>query len=108
MTQRVDCLDLSRDHVSHSRLRQRRARGRFSPWALALEDRTLLSLQSTITAITASAAVANPGQSVSFTATVAGTPPGSGTPAGGTVTFSDNGVPLGTQSLVNGVATLTT
>src|SRR5205807_325282 len=48
------------------------------------------------------------GQSVTFTTTVTANPPGSGIPTG-TVTFFDNGVPLGNATLdVTGTASLTT
>ena len=47
------------------------------------------------------------GQSVTFSATVAATPPGAGTPTG-TVTFLDGASPIGTGTLLGGVATLTT
>jgi hypothetical protein len=52
----------------------------------------------------------NPGvlnQPVTFQATVAPVSPASGTPTG-TVTFFDNGVAIGTATLVNGVAKFTT
>jgi hypothetical protein len=46
------------------------------------------------------------GQSVTFTAFVTATPPGTGTPTG-TVTFKDGGVQIGTGTLNGGSATLT-
>src|SRR5262249_55531015 len=56
------------------------------------------------------ASSANPsvfGQSVTFTATVSETGPGSGTPTG-TVTFTDGSATLGTGTLSGGVATFAT
>jgi hypothetical protein len=47
------------------------------------------------------------GQGVTFTATVSATAPGSN-PLQGTVTFLDNGTPLGTVQLVNGTASFST
>jgi len=47
------------------------------------------------------------GQSVTFTATVAATPPGFGTPTG-TVTFLDNNNVIGARPLTGGIATFTT
>ena len=46
------------------------------------------------------------GQSVTFSATVSATPPGTGVPTG-TVTFKDGGVQIGTGTLNGGSATLT-
>jgi hypothetical protein len=48
----------------------------------------------------------NHNQTVTLTATVAPVAPGAGTPTG-SVQFRDNGVLIGTASLVNGVATMT-
>ena len=48
-----------------------------------------------------------PGDAVAFTATVTAVSPGSGDPTG-TVTFMDGSTVLGTGTIVNGVATLTT
>ena len=62
----------------------------------------------TATALTASTASAAPRQPVSFTATVSDLFPGGATPNGGTVTFSDQGGTIGSETLVNGVAELTT
>jgi len=47
------------------------------------------------------------GQSATFTATVTAQAPGSGVPTG-TVTFLDNGTPMGSGTLVAGTATFTT
>ncbi len=60
----------------------------------------------TVTAILASAATANYGQSLTFTATVSELAPGAAVPDGGAVTFSDQGTAIGTSSLEDGVATL--
>ena len=62
----------------------------------------------TVTAILASAATVNFGQSLTFTATVSELAPGAATPTGGTVTFSDQGAVIGTSPLEDGVATLAT
>ena len=61
----------------------------------------------TSTTVSSSAASAVVGQYVTFTATVAVTSPGSGTPSG-TVTFLDGSTTLGTQTLSSGTATFTT
>ena len=59
------------------------------------------------TVVTSSSDPSTYGQSVTFTATVTAAGPGSGTPTG-TVTFYDGPTPLGSMTLNNGVATLTT
>ncbi|MGD0735468.1 MAG: Ig-like domain repeat protein [Terracidiphilus sp.] len=59
------------------------------------------------TVLTSSANPSVSGQSVTFTATVSPVSPGSGTSTG-TVTFLDGGSPIGSGTLVNGVATFTT
>ena len=64
-----------------------------------LEDRTLLSLLSTDTVLTASVASPLYGQVETLTATVAPVSPGYGTPTG-TVTFYDGTTELATKSLV--------
>src|SRR5262249_4574817 len=56
------------------------------------------------TALTSSASPATSGQSVTFTATISPTSPGSGTPTG-TVTFYDGSATLGTGSVSGGIAT---
>ncbi len=61
----------------------------------------------TITSLMASATSATLGKSVTFTAAVSDLSPGGATPNGGTVTFSDQDGTLGTEPLVNGVATFT-
>jgi large repetitive protein len=61
----------------------------------------------TTTSVAASANPSVNGQSVTFTATVATTSPGSGT-ASGTVTFKDGSTTLGTASLSSGQATFST
>jgi hypothetical protein len=58
-------------------------------------------------AVSASPSPATAGQSVTFTATISSIPPGP--PVTGTVTFSDNGTPLGTASVgTNGQASFAT
>ncbi len=64
-------------------------------------------LTNTTTALVSSATPSVFGQNVTFTATVAPVPPGSGTPIG-TVTFRDGATTLGTGSLAAGQATFTT
>jgi hypothetical protein len=64
-----------------------------------------VSQDATGTVLTSSAATAVFGQSVTFTATVSASSPGSGTPTG-TVTFKDGSTTLGTGTLSNGKATL--
>jgi uncharacterized repeat protein (TIGR03803 family) len=61
----------------------------------------------TKTTLASSATPAVPGQSVTFTASVAVQSPGAGTPTG-TVTFKDGATVLGTGTLSGGVATFTT
>ena len=76
-------------------------------------DNTASPLSQTVNAAgttTALASSVNPsvsGQSVTFTATVSVTAPGSGTPTG-TVTFKDAGTPLATNGLSGTSATFTT
>ncbi|MFI5120322.1 MAG: beta strand repeat-containing protein [Thermoanaerobaculia bacterium] len=68
----------------------------------------VVNLASTTTSVVSSVNPSVFGQSVSFTATVAAVPPGSGIPTG-TVSFFDGATPLGTQSLNGaGQAVLTT
>ncbi len=62
----------------------------------------------TLTALVASTASAAIGQSVTFTATVSDLSPGGATPNEGTVTFSDQSGALGSATLADGVAELTT
>ena len=62
--------------------------------------------ESTNTVVSASPNPSAYGQPVTFTATVAATPPGAGTPTG-TVTFNDGDTLLGTAPLEAGTATLT-
>ena len=68
----------------------------------------LFSALPTLTALRASTASAVLGQSVTFTATVSDLSPGGATPNGGTVTFSDPGGAIGSETLANGVAAFTT
>ena len=58
---------------------------------------------ATSVSLSASAPQIDPGQTVTLTATVSGQPP-----IGGSVTFYDNGTAIGTVTLVNGTASLTT
>ena len=81
---------------------------RFRPQVGLLEQRALLSALPTLTALRASNTSAALGQSVTFTATVSDLAPGGATPTGGTITFSDQGGALGSETLVNGVAEFTT
>ncbi len=62
---------------------------------------------STTTTVASSVPTSVYGQPVTFTATVSVVSPGAGMPTG-TVTFYDNGTPIGTGTLINGVATYTT
>ncbi|MDR3636948.1 MAG: Ig-like domain repeat protein [Isosphaeraceae bacterium] len=71
-----------------------------SPWTQTVNK------DATVTAVTSSANPSVLKQTVTFTASVAVTAPGKGTPTG-TVTFKDGNTVLGTVSLVNGVAALT-
>jgi hypothetical protein len=61
---------------------------------------------STTTSVTASSALSEVGQPVTFTATVAAVAPGAGTPSG-RVTFLDGTTPLGPAILLNGSAQAT-
>ena len=87
--------------------RQHHRRG-FRPAVSRLEDRTLLSLNPTSISVTASPAQVVYGQPVTLTANVSEIPPGGTTPTGGSVTFYDGSTTLGSASLNNGVAALTT
>ncbi len=80
----------------------------FRPLVCLLEQRALLSALPTLTALRASNSSAALGQSVTFTATVSDLSPGGATPTGGTITFSDQGGALGSETLVNGAAEFTT
>jgi hypothetical protein len=93
-----------------NRPRAARPRRRPFPEWERLEDRTLLSLTPTLTSLAASPASVSLGHSVTLTATVAVAPGYSGTPTGGTVSFSygPNATPLGSAPLVNGTAVLPT
>ncbi len=62
----------------------------------------------TITALTASTALALSGQSVNFIATVSDLSAGGATPNSGTVSFSDQNGAIGSATLVNGEAVFTT
>ncbi len=61
----------------------------------------------TTTTLVSSASSSVYGRPVTFTAAVSVVSPGSGTPTGN-VTFYDDGSPMGTGTLINGVATFTT
>jgi hypothetical protein len=67
-----------------------------------LEARLAPANQATAIALSTSGLTSVYGQSVQLTTTVTVPPPGAGTP-GGTVTFKDNGTPIGTGNL-NGVS----
>jgi hypothetical protein len=67
----------------------------------------VIQADATTTAVKASVNPSVLHQTVTFTAIVRATPPGSGTPTG-TVTFKDSGATLGTATLSNGLATFTT
>ncbi|MFZ0774547.1 MAG: Ig-like domain-containing protein [Candidatus Sulfotelmatobacter sp.] len=62
---------------------------------------------STTSSVTSSLNPSNPGQSVTFTATVVANAPGTAVPTG-TVTFKDGTTTLGTGTLSSGVATFST
>jgi hypothetical protein len=66
-----------------------------------------VSKASTAASLSSSANPSIINQAVTFTATVSAVAPGAGAPTG-TVTFSDGATSLGSASLVNGQATLTT
>jgi hypothetical protein len=74
---------------------------------MPLEERQLLTIP-TLTSVSAAASNLVFGQAEVFTAKVVANPPSSNTPTGGTVTFSNGGTPIGTASLVNGIASLST
>jgi uncharacterized delta-60 repeat protein len=80
--------------------------GNFNPSAGSLTGNPqVVNKLPTTTTLTSSQNPAKFGQSVTFTATVAPTPPGTGTPTG-TVTFLDGGSSIGTGNLNgSGVAT---
>jgi hypothetical protein len=61
---------------------------------------------STVTAVSSSSNPSVFGQPVTFAATVTAVSPGTGTPTG-TVTFLDGGSPIGTGTLIGGVASFT-
>lgn len=70
-------------------------------------DVVLTAVDATTTGLSSSANPSAPGQSVTFTATVASVRVGGPVPTG-TVSFNDGAVLLGTGVLVDGVATLST
>ena len=71
-----------------------------------LEQRTLLAALPTLTALSVSASSVTSGQPVTFTAHVSVPSSPSGTPSGGTVTFTDGTTVLGTAPVVHGTASL--
>jgi len=71
-----------------------------------LEDRRLLSLAPTLTTLDISNAAPLCGEPVTLTANVTAAGPGGGLVTGGTVSFFDGNIPLGTAPLVNGRASL--
>ena len=77
-------------------------------YTLAYANGTLTVTAPTAVAVSASPATITSGQSVTLTATVTALVPASSTPNAGTVTFSANGVSLGTATVSNGVASLVT
>ncbi len=85
-----------------------RRRGSFRPELGLLEDRTLLSADPTLTALTASTVSALSGESVTFTATVSDLTAGGAVPNDGTVAFSDQNGAIGSATLVSGEAMFTT
>jgi sugar lactone lactonase YvrE len=98
-------LQLRRDRETSVRPRRqsRPGRFRFRPEVGRLEERTLLSLLPTSTAVSTYIF----GQSLTVTATVTSNLPGNGTPTGA-VTFYDGNTPLGpARPLSNGTASLT-
>src|SRR5579863_2656504 len=96
------------------RLRNLPRRHRCRPWLWErLEDRTLLAESvlppaavATSISVRASTASAVYGQPISLTATVTAEDSASAVAIGGTVTFLDGSNPLGSATLVDGVATL--
>ena len=80
----------------------------FRPQVGLLEQRALLSALPTLTALRASTTSAALGQSVTFTATVSDLSAGGATPNGGTITFKDQNGTIGSETVADGVAELTT
>ena len=76
----------------------------FAASTSATFSQTVNKAASTAT-VSSSAPSSAYGQVVTFTATVTAVAPGAGTP-GGTVTFLDGGIGLGSTALANGVATI--
>ncbi len=82
-----------------------RRRNRLALSVMALEERQLLTTP-TLISVSASASGLVYGQSEVLKATVVTNPPSSNTPTGGTVTFENGTTVLGTATLVNGSASL--
>ncbi len=93
---------------SPRRLRAKeRRRNRPALLVTPLEERQLLTTP-TLIAVTASASNLVFGQAEVLTATVQSNPPGTNIPTGGTVTFENGTTVLGTATLTNGSASLST
>jgi hypothetical protein len=90
---------------SHSIAATYQGDSNFTAGVSAAFSQSILSLPPTTTTLSSSSNPALFGQSVTLTATVVPTPPGSGTPTG-TVSFQDGATVLGTGALANGQATL--
>ncbi len=93
---------------SPRRLRAKeRRRNRLALLVTPLEQRQLLTTP-TLISVSASASSLVFGQAEVLTATVQSNPPGTNVPTGGTVTFENGSTVLGTASLSNGSASLST
>ena len=93
---------------SPRRLRAKeRRRNRLALLVTPLEERQLLTTP-TLISVSASASSLVFGQAEVLTATVQSNPPGTNVPTGGTVTFENGSTVLGTASLANGSASLST
>jgi hypothetical protein len=90
---------------SHSITAAYQGDSNFAAGLSAAFSQSISSLPPTTTTLISSSNTAVFGQSVTLTATVAATPPGSGTPTG-SVNFRDGATALGTGALTNGQATL--
>ncbi len=71
---------------------------------IALDQGAYVSPAPTTTSVSSSQSSIIAGQTVNLTATIAA--PGAGTPSAGTVTFTDGATILGTEPVIDGVATL--
>ncbi len=99
-------LELSQPHPPARDRRRARRRRHLGLIVTRLEERALLTIP-TITTLVDSAASLTYGQTEVFTATVTTDPHTSNTPTGGTVTFLDGTIALGTSPLTDGTAQLT-